>query len=246
MNRTVAAALLLVFAAVPARSAAVDDANAAVLAAKVGHYDDAVLLFSKALRSGELSDRGRAQALSYRGISRAAKGDYAAALEDLDSAVALNSAYGADAYSYRGFLKFALGRSAEGAADLDKGADLLIWPYNALWLYVARAKAGIADKGVHSLANNIAMLDVQQWPGPLLGFYQGGKTAAAVRTAAEAAEPATRASRVCDANFYIGEYELAQKNPGAAKPLLEAAAKDCPYSSFERVGATAELSHWGK
>ncbi len=127
-----------------------------------------------------------------------------------------------------------------------KGADLLIWPYNVLWLSIARTKAGLPDAGEHSLKNNAAMLDLARWPGPVLKFYQGGMSADQVRSAAEMGDPAQKASRVCDANFYIGEYDLGRGNAATAKAPLESAAADCPFSSFERVGAGAELSHWGK
>ena len=236
----------LVVGAAGAEAAAVDDANAAVLAAKDGHYDDAIRLFTDALETNEMADRGRAQAFSYRGISLAAIGNYPAALRDLDSAVALNSPYQADAYSYRGFLELSLGRSADGAADLAKGADLLVWPYNVLWLAIARAKAGVPDTGVHSLKNNAAMLDLSRWPGPVLQYYLGGLTSDEVRAAAEMGDPMAKESRVCDAVFYIGEFDLAHGNAEMAEPSLNRAANDCPYSSFERVGAAAELSHWGK
>ncbi len=94
----------VVLGASGAKAAAIDDADAGVLAADAGHFDDAIRHFTDALQTNEMSDRSRAQAFAYRGISFAAKGNYTAALRDLDNAVALNSPYGADAYSYRGFL----------------------------------------------------------------------------------------------------------------------------------------------
>ena len=94
--RTTATAIaflvLAILAAGEAKAAAVDEANAAVLAAKAGDYDDAIRLFTDVLGRSDMADRGRAQAFAYRGISLAATGNYPAALRDLDSAVALNSA----------------------------------------------------------------------------------------------------------------------------------------------------------
>ena len=190
-----------VLAASGSKAAAIDDANAAVLAADAGNYDDAIRHFTDALGSNELADRSRAQAFAYRGLSLAAKGNYAAALRDLDSAVALHSPYDSDAYSYRGFLEFALGRPADGAADLAKGADLLVWPYNTLWLSIARTKAGVPDAGEHSLKNNMAMLDLTRWPGPVLQFYLGDVTADGVQAAAgkgaiRRRRPAASATRI--------------------------------------------------
>ena len=61
------------------------------------------------------------------------------------------------------------------------------------------------------------------------------------RAAANEGDPARLAERVCDADFYVAEYDLAHDNAAAAKPLLQRAADKCPFASFERMGATAEL-----
>lgn len=224
-----------------APASGVDEANAAVLAARDGKYDDAIRLFGAALAVGDLSDRGRAQALSYRGLAQASKGDYQAALADLDRAVALGSAYEADAYSYRGLIKTVTGDNAGGAADLAHGAKLLVWPYNAMWLHLARAKAGIPDTDDVSLAKNVATFDLRKWPGPIISFFLGKATRAEVMTAAAMAD--RRTNRLCDANFYLGEYDLSRHDPRSAHTLLEKAATDCPFSAFERMGAKAELAH---
>jgi hypothetical protein len=47
--------------------------------------------------------------------------------------------------------------------------------------------------------------------------------------------------RVCDADFYVAEQDLVRGDAAAAKPLLQRAAEKCPFASFERMGATAEL-----
>ena len=75
-----------------AHAAGIDDANAAVLAARDGKYDDAIRLFTSAINSDELNLTGRAQAFAYRGIAKATVGDYDAAQEDLNFAVALDTA----------------------------------------------------------------------------------------------------------------------------------------------------------
>ena len=77
---------------------------------------------------------------------------------DLNSAVALDSDFNADAYAYRGYIKLVLGQPKEAVADLEKSAELLVWPYNVLWLHLARLKAGLPDAGPRSLANNAITL----------------------------------------------------------------------------------------
>src|SRR5882724_13046025 len=75
------------------RAAGIEDANAAVLAARDGKYEDAIRLFTSAINSDELNIIGRAQAYAYRGIAEATTGDYQGAKLDLNLSVALDSDY---------------------------------------------------------------------------------------------------------------------------------------------------------
>src|SRR5450432_3858535 len=167
-------ALALMVVPLPAAQAAgLDDANAAVMAAREGKYDDAIRLFTSAINSDELNIKGRAQAYAYRGIAKATLGDYDAAQEDLNFSVALDTEYNADAYAFRGYIALVTGAPQKGASDLAKSAGLKIWAYNALWLSVARMKAGIADTDKVSLANNAMTLNMDQWPMPVVKFFLG-------------------------------------------------------------------------
>lgn len=232
-------------------AAGADDANRAVVAARSGRYDEAIELFTRAINSDELGLKNRAQAYAYRGIAKATTGDYDGAQLDLNSSVALDSDFAADAYAYRGYMKLVLGQAKESAADLEKSAELLIWPYNVLWLHLARLKAGLPDQGPRSLANSAITLDVKRnqdgtpglnrWPGALVKFMQGTGTRESVAAAAQEGDPARLAERVCDVDFYLGELDLARNDIAAAKPQFERAAEKCPFASFERMGATAEL-----
>ena len=249
----VSALALIALAMVPSAvlAAAADDANAAVVAAKNGQYEEAIDLFTRAINSDELGLANRARAFGYRGIAKATTGDYDGAQLDLNSSVALDSDFNADAYAYRGYIKLVLGQSKEAAVDLDKSAELLIWSYNVLWLHLARLKAGLPDTGPRSLANNAITLDVKRnqdgspgltrWPGALVKFMQGNATREEVAAAAQQGDPARLAERVCDVDFYLGEVDLARNNPAAAKVQFERAADKCPFASFERMGASAEL-----
>src|SRR5882672_9837972 len=154
----------LLAATAPAFSTGVEDANAAVVAARNGQYEEAIRLFTSAINSDELNLKSRAQAFAYRGIAKATTSDYEGALLDLNYAVALDTDYNADAFAYRGYIKLVLGQPKDGADDLAKSADLLIWPYNVLWLYLARLKGGVPDTGVRSLTNNAMSLDVNRGP----------------------------------------------------------------------------------
>jgi lipoprotein NlpI len=232
-------------------AAGADDANKAVLAAKDGRYDEAIQLFTSAINSDELTLKGRAQAYAYRGIARAMMGDYEGGQLDLNSSVALDSDYNADAYAFRGYMRLVLGQSKEAASDLEKSAEIKVWAYNVLWLHVARLKAGLPDEGSYSLANNVVKLEatpnqdgtsgLSRWPAALVKFMQGTGTRESVAAAAQEGDPARLNERVCDVYFYLGELDLAHNDSAAAKPQFERASQTCPFASFERMGAAAEL-----
>jgi lipoprotein NlpI len=234
--------IALLMAANVAGAAGIDDANKAVLAARDGKYDEAIRLFSNALNGDELDLKSRAQAFSYRGIAKATTGDYPGAQEDLNYAVALQSSYAADAYAYRGYFELVLGDAGKAADDLTKSAEMRIWPYNVLWLSLARERAHLADTDDHSLTRNAAQLDLTQWPGPVVRYLMGQGTREGINSAAQQGDPARLTERVCDADFYVAEQDLAHGDAAAARPLFQRAAEKCPFASFERMGATAELT----
>src|SRR3954451_19102466 len=81
------------------RAAGVDDANAAVLAARNGKYGDAIRLFTNAVNSDDLTLKSRAQAYAYRAVPNAPTRDHAGPQDDLTRSVPLNSDYAADSYA---------------------------------------------------------------------------------------------------------------------------------------------------
>ncbi len=243
------------FAPVAAYADAVIDADNAVMAARSGQYEQAIDLFTRAINSDELSLKSRAQAFAYRGIAHATLGDYDAARLDLTSAVALDSDYNADAYAFRGYLELVTGDAARAAADLEKSVHLNMWPYNALWLHLARLNVHVPDTDDISLQKNMEKLAQQRaarsaaaqprnmdWPRTVMQFYLGQRTVDDVLTGAKGGDPAGLAERMCDANFYVAEYRLVHGDTAAARPLFQQAEMSCPAAAFERMGATAELS----
>src|ERR1700688_321407 len=171
------------------RAAGVEDANAAVLAARDGKYDDAIRLFTNAINSDNLNLKARAQAYAYRGIAKATTSDYDGAQDDLNRSVALNSDYAADSYAYRVYSELVLGDAQKASADLGKSAELKIWPYNALWLSLARMKANVPDIDARSLERNAAQFDLTQWPGVVVKFLMGQAKPEEVAAAANLGDP---------------------------------------------------------
>ena len=228
-----------------AATVAVEDANAGVLAMRAGNYDEAIRLFTSALDHGQFNAYGRGQAYSYRGLAHGGKGDLDAALADLDLAVDQGNDYARRAYSFRGILRMTAGRASEAAADLAKSLDYEFRPYAALWLYFARAEAGLADADMYSLSHNISEIDFERWPGPVLAFFLGRATGEDMTAAIETVQGGGSSERrSCEAVFYTGYYYLMQGDAMRARSSLEWAARQCP-PSVERIAALAELARLG-
>src|SRR5262249_46461069 len=79
-------------------------------------------------------------------------------------------------------------------------------------------------------------------PGPLLALFAYKIMPETVRKAAEAA-PASfeRRIRLCEADFYIGEYQLAEGHAEWAKTLFQSAIDNCPAGVPEAIFAKAEM-----
>jgi hypothetical protein len=67
----------------------------------------------------------------------------------------------------------------------------------------------------------------------------------AVLAAANAADPMTKQKQVCDANFYVGEFELLQNVKEEGIRLLQIATRDCPPDRIAWSAANDELKALG-
>jgi lipoprotein NlpI len=137
--------------------------------------------------------------------------------------------------------------------------------YLLLWNHIARVRAGQND--AQELADHMDKLQapfwrqlfpmenvnaeaerkaLAPWPGAIFALYLGKSTPEAVRAAAEQeSDPALRAKRMCDADFYIGEYQLEKGAGDEARRLFRSAADNCPASAREAAFARFELKRVG-
>jgi lipoprotein NlpI len=179
-----------------------------------------------------------------RGNLRSAHDDEAGATADYDTAIRL-APTSAEPLINRGRIAlFHGGRSAAAAEDLAKGAHLA--PdniYAALWLHIARSRNGTPDG--EELAANAAKIGRDAWPRPLLDLFLGAATPDAVRRAADdAKESGTRQEQICEADFYIGMFNLEKAARDEAKKSITTAADNCPVDVLEKAFAKAELARW--
>ena len=112
-------------------------------------------------------------------------------------------------------------------------------PYLVLWYAMSADRAGTLDQA--TLTDAESRLDGSDWPAPLLDLYRGKMTAdkAALKAASRDVEIA--GNQKCEADFYIGEWQLARKSEDAGKVLLQQAVSECPHNFFEYFAAQVEL-----
>jgi len=177
------------------------------------------------------------QALVVRANANSCLGKADAALADWNAAIGISpiaGLYGARAeyHWYRG--EFAL-------ADDDYAQTIKLAPkniYALLWLAISSGRAGTFDAA--GFAKKVSDLDADDWPAPLLD-YIGGKTKADdVYRKAAAADGDMASKQKCEADFYIGEWQLVGKDP-AAKALLQQAENECPHNFVEYQAAREDL-----
>jgi tetratricopeptide (TPR) repeat protein len=200
-----------------------------------GDIDGAIADQTSALQH----DANDYDALMVRSALLAGKADYEKAIADLDTAIKLRPNQ-FDGYSSRGNVRFALGNFGPAADDLARAARVNPRnPYAALWHYLALTRAG--NISTAELSNAAHAFEASGWPAPIVAYYLGKADAAAVRLAAQQGDPQVRRGQQCEAEFYLGEFDLAQKHANTAKPQLMRAAEICPPGFIERMGALAEL-----
>ena len=183
-----------------------------------------------------------APAVTSRGLAHAAMGDDAGAIADFDAALRLYPDDHPDSRALRQLRAYAHFRIADyraAAGDLVpvvRQQPSALEP--ALWLYLARARAGERDASSRMRANARG-LKSSEWPFPIAELYLDRRKPA--QTLASATTPAER----CQAQFHVGEWHLLHRDRAAARRALQAAADECPKSIAEYAGAIAELKRLG-
>src|ERR1700730_18462880 len=185
-------------------------------------------------------DPRHAGAFQNRGDVQGAKGEFDAAIADYSEAIRIEPR-NIGGYRARGFANFYAAHYRAAGADLaravaDKPADA----YPVLWLYLARTRAGEETAAATELAANARTLKASDWPYAVVELFLGQRTPEA--TLAAPVKPDDR----CEAQFYIGEWQLLRADRPAAIDALKSAAHTCPKDFVEATDARAELKRLGQ
>jgi tetratricopeptide (TPR) repeat protein len=198
-----------------------------------GDYQKALADLNSAIRShapGALDDRGD---------TYLALGQNARALEDFNEAVR-SQPDDPDALQSRGRAEFYLGKWHEAVTDFKKSLSLdPSNPYAFVWLHLANARAGKDD--AESLEQQVKQIHPDGWPAPIVDLLLGKLKPAFVVAFASDPDPDKTNSQKCEAEFYVGEYILAQRDASAALPHIEEAARICSGFVAESLAAKMEL-----
>ena len=111
--------------------------------------------------------------------------------------------------------------------------------YPMLWLYLAETRRG-AKNARGDLQKSAAALKPDEWPFAVVELYLGRRSPAAMIAAGQT--PAER----CEAQFYLGQWQLLQQKRADAIRALRTAAETCPRDYNEYAGALAELKRLGQ
>ena len=191
--------------------------------------DRAIADFSEAIR---LRNKYNAPYYADRGAAYRLKGDYDLAIADYNKAIEVDHT-DIKFYIQRGRTSFFKGDYAAALPDLSVARELDFGPYAILWLYLARQRGG--QDGAPEMTTDSARLQEPDWPYPVIELYLGQRSAVAMVSAARDQK------QRCEAQFYLGEWDVLHNDVSAAKSELRAAIDGCPKISDAYLGAVAEF-----
>ncbi|MEK6551225.1 MAG: tetratricopeptide repeat protein [Pseudomonadota bacterium] len=203
-----------------------------------GDLDGAIADYNRAL---ELDPR-RVNAYHNRGNAKKDKGDLDGAIADYNRTLDLDPRK-AITYEARGRTHYYKGEFALATADFNRAQELKPDTYTALRLFLARTRSG--TDGRNELTANTVKLDTTKWPAPVVALYLGKSSPVAVLKSAEHADPKTHKEQLCEANFYIGQWQLTKGDRASATASLRTARDHCPKTFVEYTGAVHELKRLG-
>lgn len=232
-----------------------------------GDFDDAIANFTATITI----DPKFVYAYINRGVAQQNKGDYDRAIADANEAIHLEPSMAGIypnrglAYEFKGDFEKAMGDydktlsmdPGNASAFVGKGIIYLFkGDYPAALLAMSRAaelepkEAGIAlftsilaqrTGAIDPLPQAAEKLDPTEWPFPIVRLFLHQITPGMAMAAVDEPDTRKKATKLCEANFYIGEFFLRKGDRNEAARLLTLATKDCAKDTHERISAEGEL-----
>lgn len=180
-----------------------------------------------------------AEAYRLRSFVLMGQGKTDAAVAELDKGMAAVPTDAAIAFE-RGLLKWELAKFENAAADF--ALSLKLNPshgYTLLFYVISKYRASSLNQD--ELARLAEHIDLREWPGPIVKFFQSRRSEEDAMKAASSGTSYAEAGQKCEAQFYIGEWYLMRGELAAAKPLLQDASTACPPNFIEYHAAKVEM-----
>ncbi len=196
-----------------------------------GEWDQAGPNYDQAIRL----DPSDAKTLRNRGVLYSKKGQDKLAILDFNEALRLNPNDG-DALGDRGYAHFFLGEFGDAQQDLGRMRN---YPYPAIWLYLARSRAG--QPAQTDLATDAAKLNLKAWPSPVVNLFLGKTTPELFLAAAKDKDPKKDREQHCEAYFYLGQKALIAGKQDEANKMFQKSLDTHVTTFYEYMGAQAEL-----
>jgi lipoprotein NlpI len=169
------------------------------------------------------------------------KGQYNQAIADYDQSIRLDPTY-AKAFTNRGVLRLNNQEYAAASEDFAHSHDVNPKDdYALLWQAIAgmhQPNSGWTQQLVAE-AKGLS----QDWPMPLVSFYEGQITSDQLLAAA--GDLNAQPDRVCELGFYFGEWKLNHGQAQEAAKYLREAQSTCPHHYAEYETAVVELKKLG-
>jgi tetratricopeptide (TPR) repeat protein len=210
--------------------------NLGLALATGGHFNEAVNEYEQAIALNPKDS------YSYANLGAAfmALGKYDQALGQMRQSALLNGANGILLKNF-GYLLSRQGQQADAIAAYQTG--LKIDPtdaYKVMLLHIVRVASKQDDHA--ELAENAARLKPGSWPMPVVAYFLGTADEEAMRKAAASGDPNSVLGQKCEADYYSGALLLAKSQLDEARPLIKAAASECPPDFFEKIAAKIDLA----
>jgi lipoprotein NlpI len=181
-----------------------------------------------------------AQAYYNRGNAYADEKQYAKAIDDYTQSLRIRPD-DAETLGARGILRMCLGDFKMALADEVRSYQLdPTDEYAAIWLYVVQRRNHLSGRA--ELAKNSAGFDQRDWPWPVVQLDLGKLPPAAVMAAAGQGKADDLPGQQCEADFFVGEYELLAGNRAAARMHFQAAIDSGLTNYYEYISAQTELA----
>lgn len=175
---------------------------------------------------------------------RSCQEKYEDARADLDAAIKLSPT--TEVYRSRAQFFWNHAKFDSAAADFLQASDLA--PMNRydgarrgfplLWYAISAVRAGSFDAA--GFAKRVDRADVDDWPAPLLSHFLGKMKIEDVYAKAARGDGVVPAQQKCEADFYLGEWQIGRSDAGG-KGLIQEAEKECPHNFIEYFAARTEL-----